>query len=89
MSGLKSLSFLEFYPYTITIKFNYVGHSKNNASYIFVWKLQERVEEHYFIEQVLSTKHDFFNIVTTISYGFSPAMNKTAYYTVKNLQQCK
>ena len=36
-----------------------------------------RAQQHYLIEQIL-TEH-FFNIVTTVSYTFSPVMNKSVH----------
>ena len=56
----------------------YVGCSESNASY---WKLQhiQRAEWHYLIEQILSYERLFFNPVTTISYAFSAAMNKSLH----------
>lgn len=54
-----------------------IGCSKINASYLFAWKLQQikRAELTVFIEQNLSYKI-LFNIFTTVSYAFSPAVNK-------------
>jgi len=39
----------------------YVGCSKNNASYLFPWKLQQRPQEHCLLEQILSYNILFFN----------------------------
>ena len=36
----------------------------------------KRAQLHYLIEQILRYKRLFFNIVITISYAFSPAVNK-------------
>jgi len=57
---------------------DYVGHPKSNASYFFPWKLQklQRAQLHYLIEQILTYKTLLFNIVITISYALSPAVNK-------------
>ena len=52
---------------------------------LFPWKLQQiqRAQERYLIEQILSYKMLFFNIVTTISYAFLLEMNKS--HSHKNL----
>ena len=49
--------------------FTYMVRSEINASYLFPWKLQQiqRAQWLYLIEQILSYKTLFFNIVTTIS----------------------
>ena len=55
---------------------------KSNVSYLFPWKLQQRTKLHYLIEQILSYKTLFFNIVTTNSYAFSPAKKKSLHATL-------
>ena len=55
------------------------GCSKSNASYLFSRKLQQRAQLHYFIEQILSYKTLFFNVIITLSYVFLPTMNKILY----------
>jgi len=59
---------------------NYIGYSKNNASYLFPQKLQQiqRAQKQYWTEHILSYKA-LFLIVTTISYAFLPAMNKSLH----------
>ena len=39
----------------------------------------KKAQYHYLIEQILRYKTLFFNTVTTISYAFSPAMNKNLH----------
>ena len=41
------------------------------------------------IEHILSYETLFFNIVTTISYAFLPAMNKSLHVAPKNLHQLR
>ena len=36
-------------------------------------------KKHYLIEQILSYKTLFFDVVTTIGYALSPAMNKSLH----------
>ena len=55
---------------------------KSNVSYLFPWKRQQRTKLHYLIEQILSYKTLFFNIVTTNSYAFSPAKKKSLHATL-------
>ena len=45
----------------------------HNASHLFAWKVQQiqRAQQRYLIEQILSYKTLFFNIVNAISYIFS------------------
>ena len=57
----------------------HTGYSECNAYYLLPWKLQQRAQEHYLIEQILSYKTLFFNTSTTISCAFSPAMNKSLH----------
>ena len=54
--------------------------SESNVFYLFLWKLQQIqwAQSHYLIEQILSYKTLFFNIVT-ISYAFPSAMNKSLH----------
>jgi len=40
---------------------------------------KEHNSTHYMIEQIFSYKTLFFNTVTTISYAFSPAVNKSLH----------
>jgi len=62
----------------------YVGHSKSNASYLFPWKLEQIqwAQWLYLNEQFLSYKTLFLSIVTTISYAFSPLMDKNLHATL-------
>lgn len=53
-----------------------------NTSCLFPCKLQQRSQSHYLIEQILIYKTLFFNIVTTISCAFSPAMEKRLHATL-------
>jgi len=39
----------------------------------------QREQQHYLIEQILSYKTLFFDIVTAIGYAISPAMNKNLH----------
>jgi len=59
----------------------YVGCSESYASYLSSQKLQkeQRIQQLYLIKQIFSYKILFFNIVTNISYAFSPAMNKSLH----------
>jgi len=59
----------------------YVACFESDASYLFSWKIQQvqRAQWHCLIEQILSYKILFFNIVTTISYKFLRAMNKSLH----------
>jgi len=43
----------------------------HNASHLFAWKQIQRAQQRYLIEQILSYKTLFFNIVNAISYIFS------------------
>ena len=56
----------------------FIGCSESNASYLFPWELQQiqGTKVRYLMERFLSYKMLFFNIVTTISYAFSPVMIK-------------
>ena len=49
-----------------------VGNSRSNASYLFAWKLQQiqKAWKHCLIEQILSYKTLFFNILRATSYHF-------------------
>jgi len=49
------------------------------SSYLFSWKVQQiqRTCLQYLIEQILSYKTLFFNVVTTISNAFLPVINKS------------
>ena len=57
----------------------YIGSSKSNASYIFLWTIQQilKTQLQYFTEKNLSYKILFFRTVTSVSYAFSPGMNKS------------
>ena len=59
----------------------YIGCSESNASCLSPWKVQQkqRAQEHYLIEQILCYRMLFINVVTTIGYAFSPAMNKSLH----------
>jgi len=59
----------------------YVGCFKSYVSYLFPGRLQliQRSQEHYLIKQILSYKTLFLNVGNTISYGFSPEMNKSLH----------
>ena len=59
----------------------HVSCSESNASLLFAWKLQQiqRAQEHNLIEQVLTYKTLFLNIVTIISCAFSPAMKENLH----------
>ena len=57
-----------------------IGYSESDASYLVPWKLQKiQRAQHYWIEEILNYKTLFFNIVTTISYAFLPAMSKSLH----------
>lgn len=45
--------------------------SESDTSYLLLWNLQQiqRAQYHYLIEKFSATKHDFFNIVITISFA--------------------
>lgn len=46
---------------------------KSNAYYLILWKLQQiqRAQQHYLIEQILSSYIKlFFSLVTTVIYAF-------------------
>ena len=60
---------------------NILSCSESNASFLFLWKWQQiqRAQYHYVIGQILSYKTLFFNVVTTVSSGFLPAVNKSLY----------
>ena len=58
---------------------------ESNASYAFLWKHIQRAQQNHLIEQILSHRSLFLNIVTTISYPFSPVMNKSACWTHNDL----
>jgi len=60
---------------------------ESNASYAFLWKHIQRAQQNHLIEQILSHRSLFLNIVTTISYPFSPVMNKSLHATHQNLHQ--
>ena len=62
----------------------YTDHTESNTSYLSPWKLQQiqRAQQHCFREQILSYKTLFFSTATTISYAFSPAMNKGLHATL-------
>ena len=60
----------------------YVCHFKSNASNLLLWKLQQRAQWHCAVEQILSYRTLHFNIVTAISYAFSPVINKSLHVTL-------
>jgi len=80
-SSQKASAFPSKVTYTRLI---YVGLSISNASYLFPWKQPQiqRAQYHYLIEQILSYKTLFFNIVITTSYAFSLVMNKSLHATL-------
>ena len=60
----------------------YLEGSGSNVPCLFPCKLQQTQRAKYcLIEQILSYKKLLFNIVTTINYAFSPAMNKSLHAT--------
>lgn len=84
--GAETRWFLRCFP-TQAILWFYICrsyHSVNSTSYYFPWKLQqmEREPQHYLIEQILSYIKWSFSAVTTISYSFSPMMNKSLHATL-------
>ena len=77
-------------PTVLLTEIFYVGCSESNVSYLFPWKLQQlqRVQEHYLIDQILSYKALFFNMVTTISCAFFFSdEQEPACCAHKNMQQ--
>jgi len=59
-----------------------VGCSESNAFYLFPWKLQQRAQLQYLMEQIFTYKTLFFNLITTTSYAFLPVMNKSLHATL-------
>ena len=55
----------------------YACCSKSNASYLFPWKLFTKSA--ITVERIHSYKTLFCNVLTTISYAFSPATNKSLH----------
>jgi len=53
------------------------------ASSLCAWKIKQikKAQRFYLIEEILSYKTLFYNIVTTTSYAFLPAMNKNLHAT--------
>jgi len=62
----------------------FVGHSESNASYFFPWKLSQlqKAQSQFLMKQIFSYKTLFFNVVTTISSVFLPAMIKSLCATL-------
>ena len=61
----------------LLLKSNYththIGFFESNATCLFPWKLpQIQRAQHYLIEQILSYRTLFFNILTTVNYTFLP-----------------
>ena len=57
----------------------YADRSESNVSSLFPWKLEQRAQQHYLIEQTLSYRSLFFNTVTTVNCAFLLAMNKNEH----------
>ena len=59
----------------------YIGCTESKESCLFPWTLQwrQRAQYHHLIEQILYYKTLFFSIVATVSYAFSPVMNKSLH----------
>ena len=59
----------------------YIGCTESNASSLFPWKLLQiqGVQQRCLIVHIVSYKTLFFDIVTTMSCAFSPAVNTSLY----------
>ena len=56
----------------------FIGCSESNASWLFLWTLQQFHNNAIWYSKFSATKQ-FFSSVTTISYAFSPVMNKSLH----------